>query len=239
MKQNGHSFIESLQKKYESFKAQESTVENLVESIDYYKGFIPEFFSKNGEATGIRNMYRDIHDMTENGKEASINCADIDNAFSMYTEYVDGMIKFINDIRGMDISDDSSKIEVFSEKFKSAQEKDHIFIESLYNGSLGKKEDMALTEAVSNIEFLIDFIPSLDSMKSKCCVVKESVEDVTNETQKDLLNGCISMLCESVNDFCYQTINTVIDTYNKINIALESTDDVQKIKHGMSYYTLF
>ena len=68
------TFLENFTEKYESFKLKEPTIDNLIDELSYYESSIPEFFSKNGEATGIRNMYSGIHEMMENGIDKSIKC---------------------------------------------------------------------------------------------------------------------------------------------------------------------
>ena len=98
------TFLENFTEKYESFKLKEPTIDNLIDELSYYESSIPEFFSKNGEATGIRNMYSGIHEMMENGIDKTIKCVDINKSNAIYVEYMDGMIKFINDIKNLNFN---------------------------------------------------------------------------------------------------------------------------------------
>lgn len=222
-----NSFLEQLKTKYESVKAEESTIENLSEAIIYYENFIPDFFSSNGEAKAITEMYSTIREMYESGNEKTIECIDISKSTGMYLEYMEGMISFINDIKNINVSESGADIEAFTEKFNRAKEKDSLFIDSLYNGKLTETVTMPLSEAVGNIEFLIDFIPNLKTMKTNCCVVKESLE-TANSSNQSLLNDSIEMLCESVNNFCYTTISNVLDVYTNIQNAINGVSVTEK-----------
>lgn len=214
-----HSFLEDLNKKFEDINVQESNIQNLVSAITYYESFIPDFFSKNGEADGIRNMYSKIRVMKESGQEKNIECCDMYQIHDIYTEYVDGMINFINDIRNVNVSE-STKIEEYSEKFKKAKDNDLTFIKSLYNGKIKEITSMPLSEAVSNVEFLIDFINDIKDLKTSCCVVEEAAKSEDGTVKQPLLEGCLEMLCESVNNFCYYTLKSVLTTYADINNVL-------------------
>lgn len=217
---NEKTFLNELTSHYEAFKEKDASIESLVNEIEYYESFIPEFFSKNGEAEGIRNMYSGVRTMMESNQEKTINCVEITKSSDIYFEYMDGMIQFINDIKNLNTVNDENSLASFTEKFNSAKDKDALFIESLYNGKLNEPSDMVLSEAVTNIEFLIDFIPNLKTMKSNCLTVQEAVKEVDDMTKQSLLNNCANMLCESVNNFCYSTIKAVVDTYNGINDVL-------------------
>lgn len=231
------NFLESFTEKYESFKLKEPTIDNLFDELSYYESSIPEFFSKNGEATGIRNMYSGIHEMMENGVDKSIKCVDINKSNAIYVEYMDGMIKFINDIKNLNLNGNES-MSSFTEKFENAKNKDMIFIESLYNGKINEIEDVPLSEAVYNIEFLIDFIPGLKTMKSNCCTVQESVKEVTDSSKKQLLDDCTKMLCESVNNFCYHTIKAVLESYDNITLAISGDNEPVTVSSDTPF-TLF
>lgn len=212
----GKLLLESFNERHKEFLNNNNSVDTLIEEISYFERFIPEFFSKNGEGKGIRNMYSEIRSIMESGNIKCINCIDINKSNHIYKEYLEGMLKFIDDISNVNI-DNKDELKPFVEKFNTAKDKDSVFIESLYDGKLNDEKSMSLTEAVCNIEVLIDFIPTMKDIKSKCISVNESVNYIDNNIKKDLMKQCSVMLCESVNKFCYSTINAVINTYNSIN----------------------
>jgi hypothetical protein len=234
-----NSLLDQLTQKHNEIKAEEATLNNLSNALAFYESFIPEFFSKTGEAKAITEMYDKIGEMRGTGTEKQIDCMDVSESAQMYLEYMEGMITFINDISNVNVIEGSNDLTSFTEKFNRAKEKDSIFIESLYDGKLTKITTMPVSEAVQNVEFLIDFMPKLQTMNSNCCVVKESI-NTDDENKKQLLNDCAVMLCESVNNFCFSTIHAVLDTYNSIqeSLAEDSNSHVTE-NSGVIEYKLF
>ena len=230
-------FLESLLKNHESFVNGDKTLNSLIDSISCYESAIPEFFSKTGEAEGVKAMYAGIRKSLDN--EKTISCIDLNNTYNIYNEYVEGMSSFISDISelaAMESTTDLSKVKANFEKAKSS---DSIFIESLYDGKLkeNEKSEMPLSEAVTNVEFLIDFIPLLSSLKEKCTTLTESVNNTGENECSQLLNDSLVMLFESVDNYCYKTISQIVSTYSEINDRLFNESTETKVEIPM--YQLF
>lgn len=213
-----YSFLEILDSQHEKFKTESVNIDSLINGIDFYESFIPDFFSKNGEANGIRAMYKGIRESLEN--EKTINAIDVNKSAEIYNEYMEGMIEFILDISNITFVEACDELKIFEEKFEKAKEKDCIFIESLYDGKLNEETEMVLSEAVSNIEFLIDFIPQLKTMKERCINLNESFKNKTENQEIELVNKSLEMLYESVNNYCYSTVKNIVTTYYDINDKL-------------------
>lgn len=217
------SFLNVIEKRHLANSEAEKSINLLIDQIDMYEASIPEFFSVTGEAEGIKKMYKEIEkslggNLTE---EKSIFCADITNNHKVYMEYVDGMMKFIYDINNIVVNESTSEeLEKFSSKFESAKKNDSLFIESLFTGELSKPSVKPLSEAVSNIEFLIEFVPSLNKIKNDCIVLSESVIDDSNATKKELINHSLEMLYESVDNYSYNVLKNIVECYYNINDVL-------------------
>lgn len=211
--------IDKVREKYSNT----NTVDALESELMEYKELIPEFFSKNGEAKGIRTMYEKLHD--ENYINRKIMCPDINMACIIYEEYNNGMVKFINDLN---TSEDLSELSV---KLENAKDTDKVFIESIFGGNQNPEREMTLKEASGNLEVLIEFIPKLSNLADKYKTITESMNS-DNETVK---NG-LSMLYESVGDYCYHTIRNVIDTYYSI---MENCTPTVKAEAKKEAYQLF
>ena len=56
------SMIEDLKKKHEEFMEGAKDYNSLDNMLNTISDFIPSFFSKNGEADGIRSMYKEIRE---------------------------------------------------------------------------------------------------------------------------------------------------------------------------------
>lgn len=180
--------------------------------LDYYESFIPEFFSSNGEAVGIRTMYENIkEDMEVVVGESTIHAIDVNKGSYMYDEYLEGMIQFIKELKSCDVIQESDQ-SIYVDKLNTAKKNDSIFIESLFGGKLNSIEEMPVSEAVTNVEFLIDFIPKIKEMKTQCSVLNES-----STYGNALLNDSMVMLFESVNNYCYSTLKNIVKTYEDIH----------------------
>ena len=220
-------FLESLKQQHESFKSGDKSLESLLKDIECYESFIPEFFSKTGEADRIHAMYAGINENLDN--EKSINCINLNTTANIYNEYMEGMTSFIMDISEINIKEAADALDIFKSNFNRAKENDSIFIESLYDGKLKENElvETPLSSAVTNIEYLIDFIPQLSLIKENCTSLFHKINSGTQNETTDLVNDALKMLFESVDTYCYHTISNVVSTYSDINDKLfnENTED--------------
>jgi hypothetical protein len=195
----------------ENFMNIEETCGSVKEITTYYKNFIKEFFSKQGEAESIMKIYRYLKENRYNNKECCVNCVNFDNSIAKYTEYLDGMIEFIDDVRTTcSVDPESNKCTNFKEKLNKAIENDNLFIQSLFDNK-EKCEKMKISEAVYYIEYLIYFIDKMDEISDKCKKIEYEIDD-KNDTS--LYNNSYFMMKKSINHFFYSVIITVITTYN-------------------------
>ena len=216
------NYIEELNKKHEELKNVTETYNRLCEEIEFIESVIPEFFSNQGEADGIRNMYKTIKVKMESPLfDIRVSCPDINRGSHIYNEYVEGMIQFINDIENIN---ESVELDTFEEKFTVARDKDSLFVNSLYGGNLNKSVDTLVSEATSNVEFLIDFIPQIKELKEKCENVHSLITDEDTAKSK-LFKESSDMLFESVSNYCYNTVKNIFECYTKIQ------DEIGNVRH--------
>ena len=212
------NYSEILTNKHNEFKQIANSYERVTKEISYIESVIPEFFSNRGEASSIKAMYESIGKEKESPLfNKTVPYVDINKGAHIYTEYVDGMIEFINDIEEIN---ESTKINSYEDKFMVARDRDSIFIESLYGGNLNKRVETTVTEATSNIEFLIDFIPELRTIQEKCDKIYEESKKETSEVKGKLLKESADMLFESVSNYCFNTVKNIFECYDDIQCAL-------------------
>lgn len=228
-----NSFMLNLDSHHENFKTESQNIDSLIGSIEFYESFIPDFFSKTGEAKAIKEMYNGIKQTMD--LERTVICSDVNAGAHIYREYMEGMISFINDIAQTVITESCDELKTYEEKFEKAKQKDAMFIESLYDGKLTAKTETVLSEAVANVEFLIDFIPELQTMKKQCQSLYESFKDEQNEEKKSLLDGSLNMLFESVDNYCYSTISNIVSVYTDIQNTLNNQNTQQVISQPTSF----
>lgn len=229
--------IDNFTKSHLDYKSNiKSKYERLNSEATYFESFIKDFFSQDKEKNQIREMYENIReDMLDTDRKV-INVVDVSKSTSMYKEYLEGMISFIND--GINIIKEGKEdaIHKFKDQLNKAENNDSIFIESIYGGNLNTAVESNLDDAVTNIECLIEFIDDNKSMINECTKIHDSINDIRSD-EKGLLLESADMLYESINNFSYNTLNNIFKTYCSINDALSSeTTPVVKQSSG---YKLF
>lgn len=222
------NYLEILDTSFESFKNSNLSVEDLKDELSYYESLIPEFFSKKGEAEGIHKMYDDV----TNESTKTVDCVDVRKSSNIYEEYLEGMMTFINDIRHINIQNDNVEFDQFTEKFDTAKKNDSIFIQSIFGGNINSKQTVPIKEATDNVEFLIDFIPKISSMKSQCTALATEMAKEKNDLKKGLLEKSVTMMIESVGNYCYSTIKSIFETYTDIidTLATEQVVNTEEFK---------
>lgn len=188
----------------------------LKSELESYKSIIPEFFSRNGEAPGIRSMYEKINDFEYRDK--NINAIDLFVAESVYDDYLNGMYTFVQDLNTAVITE--SDVNTYESKLNSAREKDSMFIESIFGGNLNGETQYNIREAAKDLEILINFIPKIDIFYSKSLVLSESMN-----SDNALVTNSVEMICESVSNYCYNVIKNVMNTYYKIMESFEESSN--------------
>lgn len=183
--------------------------------LESYKELIPEFFSKNGEASGIRAMYEKLND--KEYEPVKINCIDLNIAESVYEDYLNGMYTFVQDMNTALVTE--SDCATYEEKLETAKNKDSEFIESLFGGVLNPVIESDTRESTSNLEVLINFIPKIDNFYNKTIILNESVSN-----DNSLINSSVEMICESVSNYTHNLIKHIMNTYYDI---VESFNDEQ------------
>lgn len=221
---NNAILFNELKSHHDKFLKKHKTLESFFHEMEFYESFIPKFFSKNGEADNIKNMYENIQYDLADHCEKHIDCIDANRCYDVYTEYMNGMKEFMNNI----LTCDENNLKPFEEKMEIATSNDAAFISSLYKGNIENYAitEKPLSEAVSNIEFLIDFIPQLSVLKEHCEEMLNKIVDgnYDGEKEKLLIEG-MDMMYSSIDEYCYGTLRTILEDYDKINDVLFKEDD--------------
>lgn len=215
-------FSKVLGKKHSEYVSlTERSIDDLDAILTFYEAFIPDFFSKDGEADEIKNIYKKIK---ENGKDLYVQTIDLNKGSMIYQDYLDGMYQFIDDIFSISSKKNVENNDEYEEKFERAKSNDSLFIKSLFGGSLNKSIEIPVEEAVSSVEYLIDFMGQIKEMRDRCkdSFNKYNAQGLVNSTDNNLLSSSIQMLLTSVEDYCYTTLITILSSYECIKKVLSN-----------------
>lgn len=216
-----------LESHFKSYNETEvKSVSTLTEALSYYKECITKFFSQNGSADSIREMYKAIRNLNDTCEEILIPCVDIGESYHIYQEYLTGMSQFITEINNSNCCMEDSTMPILRSNLEKAKANDEAFVNSLYNGNLTKITDRPIACAASVVEYLIDFIPKIDELLVKSRNLSESITNADEcENKKELVDESFTMLCNSVNRFCYHTLSNIFKTYLNIRNSLSGNTD--------------
>lgn len=196
---------EDMQSKYQAIKS----------LLSLYESYIPEFFSKSGASENIRKIYEEIDAGAFEGK--TINTIDMNLSSHIYKEYFTGMMKFAIDIINTcanELSDDVKT--TCEEKLQKAHQADNSFIDSLFGGTNNETKECSVKDAVSNIEFLIEFIPMIKDFQVSIDQIHDSMQNEKNE----MTDSCGLVVFNSIAYYCNKSMMNMIQTYDMIeNLA--------------------
>jgi hypothetical protein len=202
-----------------SDRTPKETLALLADELTNYKKFIPDFFSHNGAANNIKYIYA-IVGKNEN-PDATITCIDTIRASDIYNEYNRGMVDFVTEVIA-DANyncDNIDKHGKFRDSLERANTRDKEFIDSIFGGEHNKAEEKSLSDALLNIEVLIDFIHRIDDTIKRATDVVNGVE---NPNSSELINQSIHLLYRSIVYYTYKMISTIINIYGMIDDAVKN-----------------
>lgn len=213
------NYTGDIENAHNQFKSRNNlTLHDFITQIGVYQQAIPDFFSKRGEADGIKEVYDYIEYEAEDGPEKTIPCLDITKCNNVYNEYIQGMESFIIDIAK---SSDQSATDKFKEKLDVAKKNDLEFIEALYQGRIDGYtiNQTPLSLALINVEFLIDFIPKLSKMINSAQTLNEVILQHPSGC-KELIQPSMDMYYKSIDQYCFSTLADIFYDYSAIYNAL-------------------
>lgn len=205
------------------FQSPEACIMNIQEHIKSCKEFISNFFSKKEVGDGIKYFYKLIR---EKDGLNTIKIVDLYYVANLYDEYNTGMLDFLNDVITLvnyNYQNETEKTRC-EDLLEKAKIKDRTFIDSIFGGENNPKKDVTITDAIKNIEFLVDYFGYLEHLSQKLNDLANTVE--TNQNCELLLES-FNLLRSSLLYYWYLLFNRSIITYIDIDTALnnKSSDD--------------
>lgn len=190
------------------FSENSITLESVKEELTTYESFIKNMFLSKEEGNHIWNIYKNERDIT-------FESSDLYQVKDVYSEYISGMMNFMDEIISVGTVTESTETSKLEEKFAKAKSNDSTFIESLCEKYV-KKEEVPMSHALGNVAFLVDFVDEMKVLGNYC----ESMTTKAGNTASELSKESLEMLYESVVHYCQFMIKEAIDMYESIDVKL-------------------
>ena len=181
--------------------------------LDEFKGIIPGFFT--GEEDDIKVMYDNINEASFS-RNGVIPFIDVNMALHIYMDYYNGMCDFIRSYVDSFKANDNDSISRLNDDLDLAIDTDSSFIDSIYGGSKNKKTLAQISDAVGNVESLIDMLNTINTFSTCTNSIKDSFDNFNCEEYTKLAN----LLIRSTTRFLSRGYNEIIDTYKNILVFL-------------------
>lgn len=221
-------YEETLEKKYNELHNATAPWESLSAERACFTEFVEDFFSKDGEVSNIKTMYESLdHQLytSDENKKAVIN---LEHAKDIYSEYLRGMVKFVQEVCSYDENTDVNVLEACEEPLNVAKEKDHMFIESIKDRSdLNPMVERSTKERFASVlPEMIDFTESMKEQERICnTLLEESGKDIPDGIKKESLR----LLFESVSYYWLNSLKNMVteytDVYTECMDANENKED--------------
>lgn len=172
-----------------------------------YSEFIKEFFSRNNEASNITHIY----DAIKNGslKDKTIMTYDVNFAAKAFLDYIQGMKEFMRDASHAEASEFTS----YMDKVKNVEGSFNTFMGNIFGGYLNKEVPTKVSDAITNLEVLVDIVDQGDSHVADIDSIECSNEVCSK--MKEFFFNCIK-------EYYHYLITGIITTYNKIKEVMDT-----------------
>lgn len=205
--------------------------QKVMEELDCYARIIPDFFSYNNEAVRIKELYKKLHNL-DYSRNRVISCIDVQRAGCLYEDYFEGMIKFVDNFIN-EAGSGGENISLMEKQLQTAMNGDSLFIDSLFGGKNNEYCNEELTSAITNVEYLVDFLQKIKDMQH---VIADTCDRATKTsvTYEYIINA-VRLMSNSAGMFCNRVISNIMDTYEAINDCLDDKP-VKTVNTGLKVF---
>lgn len=207
-------------------------IEIITNNCDYLKKFVKDFF------VGKEDEILKIYDILK--RQAcpynKIKFVDVNMASHLYSEYFDGLTKYVDKLISLN-NDDEISTETVKASFEKIKKADEICFKNIFYGELNPEATVNIDTAMVNIETLIDinnnfsnFINLVNSMCNK--IYKNKCDKYYNSIVEGL-----GLFIFSICKYNFLSIIHILETWDKITDSIQTrTPVVEKIT---SEYKIF
>lgn len=212
---------EDLEKIYAKYAADVETtdISNLVTLVQVelgkYKDTVTGFFTD--KADEIRFIYKSIRE--NSFPYNKIMAADSNKARHLYLEYFEGLQQYIQKLLDLKSTDEIDKEKLENSLIQISQ-RDHEFVDSLYQQERNPEEEMDIDSGMKNIEVLIDVYNSADQLSDALKKYVFMVDDADPEYVKQMVSG-LKIMANSIRHFHKDIIKEILECYEKIHNSIQ------------------
>ena len=153
---------------------------NVNKELTTYADIIPEFFSYDKEALKLKALYKKLKEL-DYVRNRVISCIDVERAGNLYMEYFTGMCSFINKYIDEAKSENTENLPLMEKQLQTAIQADPLFIDSLFGGKNNERVEKELTDAIQNVEYLVDFIKVLMNIRENVNLILTNAESLSGK----------------------------------------------------------
>lgn len=195
--------------------------QEAMSELSAYETAIPEFFSYKNEAVRIKELYKKLKNL-DYARDRIISCVDMGCACYLYRDYFTGMYNFIDKFF-KEAGSHGENISLMEKQLDTAINGDPVFIESLFGGKNNEPSEQVLTDAIGNVEALVDFLDQIKSMK-------QMVSDVCNRASELKDYSCsiqaVKLIVNSACVFTVRVLTGIVDIYAAIQNKIDDKPEL-------------
>jgi hypothetical protein len=219
-----NSVREESERVYKTSECIKTIFDTVDKELSVYTKVIPEFFSYNNEALKIKALYKKLKEL-DYVRNRVITCIDVDRAGHLYMEYFTGMCTFIDKFINEACAENPENLPLMEKQLQTAIQADPVFIDSLFGGKNNERCEEELTNAVKNVEYLVDFLNTLNDMRNAIATICDKAIPVSEKY--GFILHAVRLAANSACSASHKIICTILDTYNDINCSLDDKPVVQ------------
>lgn len=145
---------------------------------------IKDFFGDADVHENINNIYKGL--MNPNNKDICVVSNDFIKSYYEYEEYLNGFADFVKLIFG--IKENEVNEGALSERLEKVSNNDTIFIEELFRSKDDENECILISDAMKNIEFIIDLMDELPKIKEELLEIIGGISSIIDVTAQESVN---------------------------------------------------
>lgn len=196
-----------------------------------YQELIRSFF------TGKEDEIKSIYDSIKNNDYPYNKIQDIDIAYAenTYSQYLEGLMEFVNVTTKLKDTD-TVPVDKVRDTINTVANKDKSMLSSLFGGDMNPVIDMSIDVAMKNIEVLInidgDFSKSIDGCNS--VLVPLRLSGIPDTYHNEIFDA-VKILFESLRTYNFKCICTIFDTFEKIHDSIQTRTPVNGVVEKPKY----